>query len=482
MAGTRRMDAYRIRVPREGAMKVDATIYATDDIKLEPDAVNQLRDAASMPSVEVALATPDIHVGYGVPIGCVMATTEVVSPAAVGYDINCGMRLLTTPMAEADVDVKALAQSVRRDVPLGEGKSNLRLGKAELAEVLERGVPALAGLKEGLGRYGAVRRAEDEEADALVIEDGGSEPGRANAVSPKAMQRGLPQLGTLGGGNHFIEFQVVDRIDDAAAAERLGMRAGQFVVMVHTGSRGFGHQVAGDYIKLGGKLHGAEAPSRALPFLRADEPEGKRYLGAMFAAANFAFANRQVITAYVRHAMRSEFGADVPLPLVYDVTHNMVKREEHGGRALWVHRKGATRAFPPERMAGTPYADIGQPVLIPGSMGTASYLLLAGPKAADTLWSVNHGAGRVMSRTAASGGRRGRGRGKRRGGGRGGLISHEAMREAMGDVFLIAEDMRSVVEEAPQAYKDIDAVIDCLVGAGVARVVARMRPRAVLKG
>ena len=480
MSEPRRMDPYRIRVPREGAMKVDATIYATDAIKIEPDAVAQLRDAASMPSVEVALATPDIHLGYGVPIGCVMATTEVVSPAAVGYDINCGMRLLTTPLEASDVDVKKLAQSVRRDVPLGEGKSNLRLREEQLADVLERGVPALAGLDEGLGRYGSVRRTEDEHADAQVIEDGGAEPGDAAAVSRKAMQRGLPQLGTLGGGNHFVEFQVIDRVDDGAAAERLGMHAGQFVVMIHSGSRGFGHQVAGDYMKVGAKLHGAEAPSRSLPFLRADEPEGKRYLGAMFAAANFAFSNRQVITAYVRHSLRCEYGKTVALPLVYDVTHNMVKREEHSGKQLWVHRKGATRAFPPERMAGTPYADTGQPVLIPGSMGTASYVLLAGPKAADTLWSVNHGAGRVMSRTAAAGGRRGRGRG--RGGGKGGLISHEAMREAMGDVFLIAEDMRSVVEEAPQAYKDIDAVIECLVGAGVARVVARMRPRAVLKG
>jgi len=479
MAGTRRMDKCRIRIPREGAMKVDATIYATDDIKIEPDAVGQLRDAASMPSVEVALATPDIHVGYGVPIGCVMATREVVSPAAVGYDINCGMRLLTTPMAAADVDMKAVAQSVRRDVPLGEGKSNLRLRREQFEEVIERGVPALAELEQGLGRYGAIRRGEDEQADLPAIEDGGSEPGVASTVSEKAIGRGLSQLGTLGGGNHFVELQVVDRVDDQAAGKRLGVRPGQFVVMIHTGSRGFGHQIAGDYMKIGAKLHGAEAPSRALPLLRADEPEGKRYLGAMFAAANFAFSNRQVITAYVRHSLRSEYGKDLELPLVYDITHNMVKHEEHGGKMLWVHRKGATRAFGPERMSGTPYADIGQPVLIPGSMGTASYLLLAGPKAADTLWSVNHGAGRVMSRTAAAGGRRGR---SRRGGGRGGLISHEAMREAMGDVFLIAEDMRSVVEEAPQAYKDIDAVIECLVGAGVAHVVARMRPRAVLKG
>jgi tRNA-splicing ligase RtcB len=200
----------------------------------------------------------------------------------------------------------------------------------------------------------------------------------------------------------------------------------------------------------------------------------------MFAAANFAFANRQVIAAYVRHSLRSRFGRDLALPLVYDVTHNMVKREEHGGKDLWVHRKGATRAFPPERMAGTPFADTGQPVLIPGSMGTASYLLLAGEGGAEALWSVNHGAGRVMSRTAAAGGRRGRGR--RRGRKGGGLVSFDDLDRAMEGIVLVAEDRGAVLEEAPQAYKDIDDVIEAVTGARLGRVVCRMRPRAVLKG
>jgi tRNA-splicing ligase RtcB len=429
------------------------------------------------------LATPDIHVGYGVPIGCVMATTEVVSPAAVGYDVNCGMRLLTTPLEAAEVDVGELASSIRRDVPLGEGKRNLRLSHEDLAKVIEGGVGGLTELEADLGRYGRIRRPGEEREDAARIEDGGAEPGRARAVSGRAMERGASQLGTLGGGNHFIEFQTVDRVEDEAAARRFGLRPGQLVVMIHTGSRGFGHQVAGDYMKTAERLHGDESPSRHLAFLRADEPEGLRYLDAMFAAANFAFANRQVIAAYVRHAIRARCGDGIELPLVYDVTHNMVKREEHDGRRLWVHRKGATRAFPPERMAGTPFAETGQPVLIPGSMGTASYLLLAGENAPETLLSVNHGAGRVMSRTAAAGRRRRRGR-RGRGGKivKKGLISQEDLREAMKGVTLIAEDRLGILEEAPQAYKDIDRVIEAVVGAGLATVVARMRPVAVLKG
>jgi len=467
-----RIDPWRLRLEREGDMRVEATIYATEKIGIERDAIEQLRDAARMPSVEVALATPDIHVGYGVPIGCVMATTEVVSPAAVGYDINCGMRLLSTPLEADSVDVAELARSIRRDVPLGEGRTNLRLAERDLEQVLERGVAGLAELKGPLGRYGESRNPEDELADIAHIEDGGSEPGDPGAVSPRALQRGAAQLGTLGGGNHFIELQVVEKVDDAAAASRLGLHEGALAVMIHSGSRGFGHQVAGDYMKLAERLHARESPSRHLAFLRSEEPEGRRYLGAMFAAANFAFANRQVIAAFVRRAIRAAYGRHLELPLVYDVTHNMVKREEHSGRELWVHRKGATRAYPPERMAGTPFADVGQPVLIPGSMGTASYLLLAGPGAAETLYSVNHGAGRVMSRTAAAGARRGRH----------GQITQEDLRKAMEGIVLIAEDPRGALEEAPQAYKDIDAVIEAVVGAGLARTVVRLRPRAVLKG
>jgi tRNA-splicing ligase RtcB len=477
MAGELRIDPYRLRLEPEDGMRVDAIVYATEDIRIEAGAVDQLRDAARMPSVERVIATPDIHIGYGVPIGCVMATKEVVSPAAVGYDINCGMRLLTTPLDAAEVKVGALAQSIRRDVPLGEGRKNLRLSREDLATVLERGVPGLADLEGDLGRYGSIRRPDEEREDALRIEDGGAEPGRAAAVSSRAMERGAPQLGTLGGGNHFIELQVVDRVEDEAAASGFGLRAGQLVVMIHTGSRGFGHQVAGDYIKTATRLHADESPSKHLAFLRAEEPEGTRYIDAMFAAANFAFANRQVITAYVRHAIRARCGEDLALPLVYDVTHNMAKREEHDGNELLVHRKGATRAFPKERMGGTPFAEAGQPVIIPGSMGTASYLLLAGPRAPEALCSVNHGAGRVMSRTAAGGKRTRGGKVVRKG-----LVSQADLRAAMAGITLIAEDRHAVLEEAPQAYKDIDLVIEAVTGAGLAAVVARMRPLAVLKG
>jgi tRNA-splicing ligase RtcB len=340
-------------------------------------------------------------------------------------------------------------------------------------------VGALAELTGDLGRYGAVRRLEDERADAARIEDGGAEPGDVGAVSPKALERGAAQLGTLGGGNHFIEFQLVDRVLDAPAATRFGVHEGRLVAMIHSGSRGFGHQVAGDYMKLASSRHADEAPSKHLAFLDAGEAEGTRYLGAMFAAANFAFANRQVMSAHVRHALRALYGKDLAIPLVYDVTHNMVKRERHDGREVWVHRKGATRAFPAERMAGTPFEDVGQPVLIPGSMGTASYLLLAGREGAETLWSVNHGAGRVLSRSAAAGPRRGR---RRRTGRPTGVISLEEFDRAMDGIVLVAESRAGALEEAPQAYKDIDEVIEAVVGAGLARVVARMRPKAVLKG
>ena len=479
-----RLDPYRLLLPRAGDMLVDATVYASEAISIERDSIAQLRDAASVPSVDTVLATPDIHVGYGVPIGCVMATGELVSPAAVGYDINCGMRLIATPLEAAEVadDLEDLARSIRRDVPLGEGKKNLRLPPDGLELVLERGLAGLGEVHgESLGRYGQIRRADEDARDAERAEDAGCEPGVAGAVSARARERGASQLGTLGGGNHFIELQVVDRVDDADAAAAFGLRAGQLVVMIHTGSRGLGHQVAGDYMKSAKKLSGRDAPSPHLTLLRAEEPEGRRYLGAMFAAANFAFANRQVIAAYVRHAIRARYGGNLDLPLVYDVAHNMVKREEHGapgqGRAVWVHRKGATRAFPPGRMHGTPFARSGQPVLIPGSMGTASYLLLADAGAAETLYSVNHGAGRVMSRTAAAG--------KRTRGGRmlkPGAISHDDLRRAMEGILLVAEDPAGALEEAPQAYKDIDQVVETVTGAGLARVVARMRSRAVLKG
>jgi tRNA-splicing ligase RtcB len=396
----------------------------------------------------------------------------------VGYDVNCGMRVLTTPVKRGEIDPSALAHSIRRDVPLGEGKSNLRLSVAELEVVLARGVSGVREIAGETGRIWESRNASEEAADIEHIEDRGSMPGDVGAVSPRAKDRGKSQLGTLGGGNHFIEIQAVERVEDEALARKWGIEKDGITVMIHSGSRGLGHQVGDDYMKLASRLTGDVSPNRHLAFLEADSREGKNYVGAMYAAANFAFVNREIMTLLVRREIRQVLG-DVPLPILYDVPHNMAKFEEHDGRKLWIHRKGATRAYPAERMQGTPFADVGQPVLIPGSMGTASYILAGTPESRATYYSVNHGAGRTMSRSAAAGGRRHHHGG---GGGREAAISDEDFARAMRGITLIAEDPRSAKEEAPQAYKDIDEVVRVVVAAGLARVVARLVPLAVLKG
>jgi tRNA-splicing ligase RtcB len=472
-----RIDPYRILIPAEGGMHVDAVIYASEAIRIEPDSIRQLVDAAKLPTVDRALATPDIHVGYGVPIGCVVGLRDYVVPAAVGYDVNCGMRVITTPFRRSEFNVEEVAHSIHRDVPLGEGKNNVRLDFDDLDVILAKGVSGIREVAEGkAGRFWDVRSDEEEEADIRRIEDGGSMPGDPGAVSHHAKERGKDQFGTLGGGNHFIEIQVVDRVIETDIAKRWGLEPGTIAVMIHSGSRGLGHQVGDDYMKLASKLNGDRSPTHHLAWLEADSKEGKRYIGAMFAAANFAFVNRQVMATLVRREIRHIYG-DVPLPIIYDVPHNIAKREEHDGRMLWVHRKGATRAFPAERMQGTEFADVGQPVLIPGSMGTASYVLVGTPESAATYHSVNHGAGRTMSRTAALG--RSHRHGKIVGPG---AITDEEFRKAMEGITLIAEDRRAVKEEAPQAYKDIDEVVRVVTEAGLAKVVARLVPLAVLKG
>jgi tRNA-splicing ligase RtcB len=465
-----RLDPWRLRLERTGAMLVDAAVYASEKLRLEDESIRQLAAAASVPTVQKALATPDIHVGFGVPIGCVLATAGAVVPAAVGYDVNCGMRLLTTPLELSDVGgrLRELAHSIARDVPLGEGQKNVALSRRDFQAVLERGLAALPEVRSGSDRWLACRVPAEELADAAATEESGALDGGLGAVSRVAFERGLEQLGTLGGGNHFIEVQLVERVADAATASAWGLHAGQVVVMIHSGSRGLGHQVGGEYMKAA-KGGGGRGSAGGLACLEAGSRAAADYIGAMNAAANFAFANRQIMAAFVRRSFRHMFG-ELSLPSVYDVPHNMAKLEEHGGARLWVHRKGATRAFPPSRMAGA-FAATGQPVLIPGSMGTASYVLAAGESGAETLWSVNHGAGRVMSRTEAAGRR-----------GRGGAVSEADFRRVMAGVELLAADRRGVYEEAPQAYKDIDAVIEVVAGAGLARVVARLKPLAVLKG
>ncbi len=475
----RRLDPHRLRLEPAGQRKVPATLYLPEQLPVEQDAVRQLGDAASIDDEAVVLATPDLHVGYGVPIGSVFASPRYISPAAVGYDVNCGMRLLTTPLLADEVDVARLAGDIRRDIPLGEGQTNLRVGKRSLHLLVRDGVPALARVAAQEASLSRALRAEDLEQDLPRIEDGGALGGEVAATPERALSRGAGQLATLGGGNHFIELQRVQRVEDEDLASRWGLRPGQLVVMLHSGSRGLGHEVGGHFMRLAARYcdrHGLPLPSADLAYLPLQSPEGRQYMGAMNAAANFAFVNRQLMAGLVRANLRHHFGEDLALPTLYDVPHNIAKLERHGGRELCVHRKGATRAFPGERLAGTPFAATGQPVLIPGSMGTASYLLVGGSAGAESLFSVNHGAGRVMSRKAASGVVK-KGRVLRPG-----LISDQEFAAAMRGVHLLCASRAQIKEEAPQAYKDIDLVIDTVVGAGLARVVARMVPLAVLKG
>jgi tRNA-splicing ligase RtcB (3'-phosphate/5'-hydroxy nucleic acid ligase) len=467
-------------------MQVDAEVFASKNIPVEVEALNQLADAASLPGIKKVLATPDIHVGFGVPIGGVVAAKDFISPAAVGYDINCGMRLISTPFEACEIDVADLARNVRSVIPLGEGKSNVRLSPKGLRRVLAEGLPGLLSIiNSELLAFpdNAILNELDQQEQASIfnhVERQGSLPGRPQAVPERAKQRGLPQLGTLGGGNHFIEFQVVDRIEDIETAERWGLRQGQLVVMIHSGSRGLGHEIGGHFMRLAGKFvktHGIKVPSSNLAILPLDSREGRDYLGAMNAAANYAFANRHIMAILVQGIIRRRLG-NTDLSTVYDVAHNLASLERHARNDLMIHRKGATRAFPPARMKGTPYADTGQPVLVPGSMGTASWLLRGIPAGQRALYSTNHGAGRVMSRSAA----RGRKRSKRGRAGVAAAISDEDFKKSMQGITLICEKPGAIKEEAPAAYKDIDSVIESVIGAELAAAVARMVPLAVLKG
>jgi len=473
-----RIDAYRLKVPREGAMQRDAVIYANEAITIEPEALQQLRNAASLDPRAIVLATPDIHSGYGVPIGCILASPSFVSPCAVGYDINCGMRMLTTPLKRGEVDVSVLAQAIRRDIPLGEGKQNVNVSARQLDMVLARGLAAAPEIVDAHARLAEAFDAEGFARDRVRAEDYGSMPGDPEAVSPRAKERGRGQLGSLGGGNHFIEIQTVEEIYEQRTGEAFGLSAGQITFMIHSGSRGLGHQVADEYMRSAREWiarQGISVPDRDLAYFALDTKQGRAYIGAMHAAANFAFLNRYVMAALVRRNVRHYYGASLPMPTLYDVPHNIAKFEQHSGTEYCVHRKGATRAFPAALMQGTPYAATGQPVLIPGSMGTASYVLAGTDSGREALYSVNHGAGRKMSRTAASGV-------GRHGARHEGAISDEEFRRSMAGVLLLCEDKRTIKAEAPGAYKDIDEVIAVVSGAGLAVPVARLRPLAVLKG
>ena len=473
----KKLDRYRWLVPRslKEGMRTDALIYADEHLLeaiVQDLSIEQAMNVAFLPGiVGRSLAMPDIHQGYGFPIGGVAATdiqTGVVSPGGVGFDINCGVRLLGSSVQREDVTPKLreLVNQLFRDVPSGTGsKGPIPLSFAELNEVLKRG----AGWVVEHG-YGVPEDIEFcEESGAMADAD-------PDKVSDRAKARGRTQLGTLGSGNHFLEVQYVEKILEPEIAEQFGLRLNQVVVLIHCGSRGLGHQVCTDFLKTMNEAmrkYSIEIPDRQLACVPLGSEEAKDYLGAMAAAANFAWANRQTITHFTRGAFQKILGGDPRLRLVYDVAHNIAKREHHRvngeEREVLVHRKGATRSFP----AGAPglpeaYRKAGQPVLIPGSMGTASYVL-AGTDLAmeETFGTVCHGAGRAMSRTAAKKGRD---------------VRVETKKLEDQGIILRSETRDGVLEEIPDAYKDIDAVVDVVHNAGLARKVARLRPMGVIKG
>jgi tRNA-splicing ligase RtcB len=454
-------------------MRVPARVFADPGLleAISGDrSLEQLANVATLPGiVEAALAMPDIHQGYGFPVGGVAAMElpdGVVSPGGVGYDINCGVRLLALPLSEPELGGRRepLVHEISRAVPAGAGKHGpLVLSSEELDRVLRDGPRALVA--RGIGRDDDLERTES----------GGRLPGAdPAAVSARAHERGRGQLGTMGAGNHFVELQRVESILDPEAAEAFGLREGQVTVLVHSGSRGLGHQVCTDHVRTMDAVrprYGIVLPDRQLACAPASSPEGRAYLGAMAAAANFAFANRHVIAHAVRGAVARVLGAGAAAGTrqVYDVAHNVAKVERYGGRELLVHRKGATRAFP----AGSPeipaeFRAVGQPVFIPGSMGTASFVLAGRPGSLERSFGTTcHGAGRAMSRTGA----------RRRIGG--GELRREL--EARG-IVVRCPSSKGLAEEAPFAYKDVERVVEVVERAGLAGRVARLVPIGVVKG
>ena len=469
---------YEIPTSHRADMRVPARFYADDrliDGITGERSLEQLVNTATLPGVvRHVLAMPDMHQGYGFPIGGVVATelpNGVISPGGVGYDINCGVRLLASPLEAEAVrpHLDQLATVLYANCPSGVGQGGpVKLKPGELDAVMENG--ARWAFKRGLAT----------EADLERTEEGGCLAGAdAGKVSPRARERGRGQVGTLGAGNHFIEVDVVDRIQDEFAARRLGLFPGQVVVQIHCGSRGLGHQVCTDYVNLFQKAvrqYGLTLPDRELVCVPVGSPEGQDYLAAMQAAANYAFANRQVLAFHIRRSFEQVLAGRVKnhhLFQVYDIAHNMAKIESHtvGGRrlTLCVHRKGATRAFGPgSEVLPAVYRDIGQPVLVPGSMGTSSWVLVGTDGAMDqSFGSTCHGAGRTMSRHQA----------KRSVNGAG--LREEL--EARG-IQVRAGSLSGLAEEAPGAYKDVDRVVEVVHGAGIARRVARLTPLAVIKG
>ncbi len=474
----RQIDAYRWEVPKTGRMRVPGLIYADaamlEDIQKDQGPV-QLANLATMPGIiGRSLAMPDMHWGYGFPIGGVAAfdmEDGVVSPGGVGYDINCGCRLIRTELTsdEAGPRMEALVTALFQTIPSGVGSTGrIRLGKKEQHDVLVEG--ARWAVKQGMGTQDDLARTED---------GGRMEGADPRVVSERALVRGRDQLGTLGSGNHFIEVAVTEEIYDEAAARAFGLFAGGVVVFIHSGSRGLGYQVCDDFLKTLGRVtarEGIEIPDRQLACAPIPSKEGRDYLAGMACAANYAWANRQIMMHWTREVFMRVFEASpaaLRMGLVYDVCHNIAKIERHEVdgkmKEVCVHRKGATRSLPAGHpLVGDVYRSVGQPILIPGDMGTGSYVLVGTEQAlTETFGSTCHGAGRVLSRTAAVKAAKGR------------SIRNELLGRG---VFVMSGGRDSLAEEMPDAYKDVDRVVDVVHGAGLSKKVARTRPLGVVKG
>jgi len=474
-----KIDENRWLVPRHGSMNTHGVVYACSTMipKICADqSLVQVANVACLPGIlGSSMAMPDIHWGYGFPIGGVAAfdmQTGIVSPGGVGYDINCGVRLFRTALKREDIlsDIRALVEGLFCNIPSGVGsqRKDLKLSRKECAQV------ALAGAG------WAVQRGFGTPRDLEHTEDRGCIAGAdCTTVSERAFERGRPQLGTLGSGNHFVEIAYVDEVYDDAAAACLGLHLGAVAVTVHTGSRGFGYQVCDDFIKTmltAVRTYAIHLPDRQLCCAPLPSPEGRRYLAAMACAANYAFANRQIIGHWVRETFEQVLAAsqrELHIELVYDVCHNIAKVETHrvGGeqKKVCVHRKGATRAFPPGHpMVPDTYKKTGQPVLIPGDMGRCSYVLVGTERAmSETFGSTCHGAGRTLSRNQAKKASRGR------------AIAREL--EDRG-IIVRAAGRSTLVEEMPEAYKDVNMVVDVVHAAGIGKKVVRLRPMGVIKG
>ena len=469
---------YQIDADSNLGMKVPVRIYADESLlqkMLSDRTIMQARNVSSIPGIlGHSVVLPDGHEGYGFPVGGVAAMDAeegMISPGGVGYDINCGVRLLRSNLTEQTVrsKLKELVTDLFSSIPSGVGsKGAVKLNPSELDEVLVKGV------------NWAINNGYGSSDDSDVCEENGQiDNADPNKVSDKARKRGAPQLGSLGSGNHFLEVQKVAEIHDEEAAKRMGIKEGTITILIHCGSRGFGHQVCSDYLRVSEQAMGKydiDLPDRELACVPNTSEEGESYRKAMFSALNFAWSNRQMITHWTRNSFQRVFNqteSDLDMKLVYDVAHNIAKVEKHKidgkERKVVVHRKGATRAFPANRdEIPSKYRDLGQPVLIPGSMGTSSWILLGQPNSMDlSFGSTAHGAGRTMSRTKARKN-----------------YSEDDVKKSLNEkgIFIKALTRDGVVEETPQAYKDVDAVVNVSHNLGIATKVAKLVPIGVIKG